>query len=80
VTIRIIERREPPEKRPFRATCNHCKSVIEFHESDAEYVADFRDSFWRINCPVCFHTVTASSSARANETQYSQNYWDRIDQ
>lgn len=57
--MKIIERGTDPQSTPIRATCNHCKTVFEFHPIEAEYTSDQRDgNFYLIGCPVCKHTVT----------------------
>lgn len=48
-----------PENQPIRATCGHCKTVIEFLPEEATYTSDHRDGdFYTIPCPVCEKIIT----------------------
>lgn len=54
MTIKIIKRGLPPEERIIRATCQHCKSLLEFSLKDANVTHDQRDgSTAEVICPVC---------------------------
>ena len=64
--MKIIERGTDPKTVPIRATCNHCRTVFEFHPIEAKYNSDQRDGdFYSIDCPVCKRTVTKNASRGA---------------
>lgn len=57
--MKIIRRGQPPEQKTYFATCNHCKTEIEFERSEARYVSDQRDGdFLEVKCPVCSKPIT----------------------
>lgn len=59
--MKIISCCEVPNDRVYQATCNNCKSVLEFKRSEAMYTSDQRDGdFLRVVCPVCNFYVTKS--------------------
>lgn len=57
--MKILKQGTPPEKRVFTATCNYCKTEIEFEQGEAKRVNDQRDGdFLSIPCPTCGHQIT----------------------
>lgn len=60
MTIVVIKRGLKPEDRVHKATCWHCKSELEFKESDGQVRYDQRDgSYIEVTCPVCLHKAYA---------------------
>jgi hypothetical protein len=52
--MKIFFRGIPKEQRLIQATCQHCKSVIEFTVSEGIVTHDQRDGdYVTIDCPVC---------------------------
>jgi len=61
--MKVIKRGQKPEERIYRATCNNCKSVLEFTAGEAKYNSDQRDGdFSSVDCPVCGSNVTVQTS------------------
>ena len=61
MAIKIIERREPKEKR-VRFSCSHCKSKLEAAASDGEYAEDRNQGFYTFKCPVCKAAIYVDSA------------------
>jgi hypothetical protein len=57
--MKIINRGTPPETKPMRMECNHCKTVVELLPPEARYVSDQRDGdYYSLKCPVCAREMT----------------------
>ena len=57
--VKIIKRGEIPELAPMQATCNHCKTEVEFVAAEVKRVFDQRDGdFYQFDCPVCSRSIT----------------------
>ena len=62
--MKIISRGEIPEKKPVRMTCDHCKTLAEFEQSEMRPVFDQRDGdYWSVSCPVCEREITKAIRA-----------------
>lgn len=58
--MKIIQAGALPEKKVYKTTCSHCKTVFEFEKHEARFIPDPRDgSFLQIKCPLdgCGHDV-----------------------
>lgn len=52
--VEIITRGQIPGERVHTCTCQTCKTVFRFKESEGEYSSDQRDGdAVKIACPVC---------------------------
>lgn len=51
--MKIINRGVPPSEKPYTSKCGHCKTEIEFVESEARIVDDRGDTCLVVECPVC---------------------------
>ena len=56
MAIKIIERREPKEKR-VRFSCSGCKSKLEASASDGALQEDRNQTFYVFACPVCKNSI-----------------------
>lgn len=52
MAIKIIERREPKEKR-VKFSCSTCKSKLEAAASDGRIEEDRNQCYYYFCCPVC---------------------------
>ena len=53
-TMEILHRGTPPGEKKYEATCNCCKTVVRFAQSEGEVTHSQRDgSFVTVKCPVC---------------------------
>lgn len=60
--MKIISRGTPPDLKPIRFECDHCRTVFEATRQEASFVPDQRDgNFWQIACPVCSRQVTRAA-------------------
>jgi RNase P subunit RPR2 len=57
--MRIIRRGVLPEEKIYRASCNHCKTEVEFTGAEGRLKYDQRDgNFYTVTCPVCNNLIT----------------------
>lgn len=57
--MKIIREGTDPAKKAISASCNRCRTEIEFLPVEAKYVSDQRDGdFYQIACPVCNWSIT----------------------
>ena len=57
--VKVISKGIPPEEKPIRLICDHCKSELEFLMKEAKIHYDQRDgNFFSIECPVCGFVIT----------------------
>jgi hypothetical protein len=59
--MKIISRGVDPRTLTYQATCNRCKTVVEFTRDDPEvkYNNDQRDGdYLSCSCPVCADMIT----------------------
>jgi len=66
MTIKVILRQDFKDP-PQRLTCDKCKSVLEYQDSDRRVehgLADFTNMFciFYLDCPVCKHPNELSTS------------------
>jgi hypothetical protein len=60
--MKIIRQGADPKQTPLRGECTRCRTVIEFHPTEAKFVPDQRDGdFYQIACPTCSATITTSA-------------------
>lgn len=65
--MRIINKGVDPKTKPIMASCNRCKTVVEFMPNEAQYHSDPReDDFYTVVCPVCDSTISAQVRGVAN--------------
>lgn len=55
-----IIKRGAVQSPTHQATCRHCKSELEFHESEANVQTDRNEVVLSVECPVCKQTVWVS--------------------
>ena len=56
--MRVIKEGFIPEEYIYQATCNHCKTEIEFAAKEAKRTNDQRDGdFYTVKCPLCGREV-----------------------
>lgn len=59
--MQVLKRGQIPGERVHRATCSHCKSELEFKQSEGKVTYDQRDGdYVSVTCPVCNSLVTSS--------------------
>lgn len=61
--MKVIKQGSLPEDAPKRATCRHCKSVIEYTDREAKYVGPDGPNgpaVYTFDCPVCGYAVYVS--------------------
>ena len=57
--MRIITRGQIPEDNPYRATCYHCKTVVEFFQKEGKITRCQRDGdSVTVICPLCKKYIT----------------------
>lgn len=57
--MKIIQKGVDPATQPIMATCNNCKTTVEFLPSEATYRSDQRDGdYYLLDCPVCNRAIT----------------------
>lgn len=65
--MKIISEGVNPTLQPIRASCNRCRTEIEFLPFEAKYVSDQRDGdFYQVKCPVCPDTITKAARSGYN--------------
>lgn len=61
--MKIIREGRDPKTIPMLASCNHCKTQVEFLPIEAKYVSNQREGdYYQVDCPVCNHQITASAT------------------
>ena len=56
--MRIISKGTDPGTKPQYATCNHCRTQIEFMPYEAKRHSDQRDGdAYEIQCPTCHRPI-----------------------
>jgi endogenous inhibitor of DNA gyrase (YacG/DUF329 family) len=48
--------KDTPEQE-YVAKCPQCQSVLKFKKSEAKFIADYRESYLEVICPVCGNKV-----------------------
>ena len=56
--MKIIKRGSLPEEKVYQATCNVCKTEVEFERKEAKYHSDLHNGdCLEMACPVCTHAI-----------------------
>lgn len=53
MTIKIIQRVEPPVLQTFLQVCENCTSELEMTFDDCDNIYDPSGNRWAYTCPVC---------------------------
>jgi RNase P subunit RPR2 len=48
--------KDTPEQE-YVAKCYKCQTVLKFKASEAKFIADYRESYLEVACPVCGNKV-----------------------
>lgn len=71
--MKIISKGTDPATVPLYATCNKCKTQIEFLPHEAKFRSDQRDGdYYTITCPVCQAAIT-KDAGRAQPNYYADH-------
>ncbi len=72
--MKIISKGVDPATVPIMASCNKCKTTVEFMPAEAQYTSDQRDGdFYTVDCPVCKSKITANVHGLARPNYYANH-------
>lgn len=56
--MEILYKGRLPEKRPWKGTCSHCKSIVAAEEGELKVESSQKDGEFAVaDCPVCSRSM-----------------------